>query len=256
MDLDLNTLLAVLGFLFTLLFGFISWYYQHKQIALAARERGEPRQDEPPAAGTAVATAAVATASQPRAPAASTRWPLALVAVLLLGFGGLAVWPMLTASAPDPAPAKNPSPASPPAVVVDGPPEFVNGLGMTLVRLPAGEFGIGSPEGELGRHALEGPRHRARVPAGLYVARHEVTQAQFERVLQHNPSSFGPGGPDRAVVAGLDLGKLPVDSVTHAEAEQFCRALAALPEERAAKRSYRLPTEVEWEYAARAGAAG
>src|SRR5262249_36912057 len=156
--------------------------------------------DEPPAAGAAVATAAVATASPPRAPVGRSRWPLALMAVLLLGFVGLAVWPLLPASAPGPAPAKNP-PAPPPAGVVDGPPEFVNDLGMTLVRLPAGEFWMGSPEGEPGRHALEGPRHRARVPAGLYVARHEVTQAQFERVLQHNPSSFGPGGPDRAAVA-------------------------------------------------------
>src|SRR5262249_3337364 len=163
----------VLGCLFTLLFGFISWYYQHKQIALAARERGEPRRDEPPAAGAAVATAAVATASPPRAPAGRSRWPLALLAGLLpgvlglglmalrvLGFVALAAWPLLPASAPGPAPAKNP-PAPPPAGVVDGPPEFVNDLGMTLVRLPAGEFWMGSPEGEPGRHALEGPRHRA-----------------------------------------------------------------------------------------------
>ena len=69
---------------------------------------------------------------------------------------------------------------------------------------------------------------------------HEVTQAQFQRVMGSNPSEF----------KGL---KNPVENASWREAVEFCSKLSALPAERAAGRVYRLPTEAEWEYACRAG---
>ena len=55
------------------------------------------------------------------------------------------------------------------------------------------------------------------------------------------------------MVAGLETGRFPVESVSWNDANEFCRRLSELPAERAARRRYRLPTEAEWEYACRAG---
>jgi formylglycine-generating enzyme required for sulfatase activity len=72
-----------------------------------------------------------------------------------------------------------------------------------------------------------------------------VTQLEYEAVLGRNPAYFtraNGGGP-----------RHPVEQLTWAEAEEFCRALSRLPSERSAGRRYELPTEAEWEYAGRAG---
>lgn len=68
-----------------------------------------------------------------------------------------------------------------------------------------------------------------------------MTQAEYERVMEMNPSRF-QGDPNR-----------PVDSVSWKDAQEYCRRLSALPEEKESGRTYRLPTEAEWEYACRAG---
>jgi formylglycine-generating enzyme required for sulfatase activity len=83
------------------------------------------------------------------------------------------------------------------------------------------------------------------------MGRTEVTQAQYERVMDANPSCFSRTGRGKKHVAGMDTGAHPVEQVNHDDAEEFCRRLARkedLPEG-----SIRLPTEAEWEYAARAG---
>ena len=86
--------------------------------------------------------------------------------------------------------------------------------------------------------ADERPVHRVQISHDFYLGVHEVTQGQYRSMVEPNPShSLG--------------GDLPVERVTWSEALDFCRLLTA--RELPAGWSYRLPTEAEWEYAARAG---
>ena len=86
----------------------------------------------------------------------------------------------------------------------------------------------------------ERPQHRVELTKSFHVGVTEVTQAQWEAVMESNPS-------------GTKSPHLPVNNISHADAKAFCAKLSALPEEMAAGRSYRLPTEAEWEYLCRAG---
>jgi formylglycine-generating enzyme required for sulfatase activity len=68
-----------------------------------------------------------------------------------------------------------------------------------------------------------------------------------------NPSFWSKTGGGAAAVANFDTDDFPVDTVSWDDAQDFCKKLSALPAERLAGRTYRLPTEAEWEYACRAG---
>jgi len=132
-------------------------------------------------------------------------------------------------------------------------PRFVNSVGMEFTLLPAGEFWMGSPPGEPGRHPDEHPQHRVRLSQPFFLGTVPVTQDQWIKVMRFNPSSFREGGPAANRVAGLDTRCFPVERVSWFDASAFCQALSQRPEEREAGRVYRLPTEAEWEYACRAG---
>ncbi|MFO0905763.1 MAG: SUMF1/EgtB/PvdO family nonheme iron enzyme [Pirellulales bacterium] len=105
-----------------------------------------------------------------------------------------------------------------------------NSIGMQLKLLPAGMFTMGEGA-QADRVTLTWP---------FFLGVYEVTQEQYQRVMGHNPANFK--GPDH-----------PVENVPWDDAVKFCRKLSALPAEKAAERVYRLPTEMEWEYACRAG---
>ena len=132
------------------------------------------------------------------------------------------------------------------------PENIVNSIGMRLVRVPAGEFWMGSPDSDPDADADERPRRRVRITRSFLIGAFEVTQGEFERVMGENPSWFCRTGPGKNR-AGPDTRRHPVDMASWNEAVEFCRRLSELTEERAAGRLYRLPTEAEWEYAARAG---
>ncbi|MEM8867410.1 MAG: SUMF1/EgtB/PvdO family nonheme iron enzyme [Verrucomicrobiota bacterium] len=119
-------------------------------------------------------------------------------------------------------------------------------IGLACQWLDPGSYTMGSPLKEHGRIPNEGPQTLINLNRGFWIAAYETTQQQYEWIMEANPSSTR--GP-----------KKPVDSVTWAEAKEFCQRLTE--KERRAGRLpkgyvYRLPTEAEWEYAARAGSEG
>ena len=112
------------------------------------------------------------------------------------------------------------------------------GVSLPLVRIPAGEFVMGSPDAEQGRSSDEGPQHRVRLRE-FWMGQTPITQAQWRAVMGTNPSRF----QDQP-----DSNQRPVERVNWREAMAFCRQLAART-----GRAYTLPSEAQWEYACRAG---
>jgi len=113
---------------------------------------------------------------------------------------------------------------------------YTNSLGMTFNLIPAGTFMMGSPEDELGRYIHE-TQHRVTLTSSFYMQTTEVTQVQWEAVMGSNLSYFSECG-----------GNCPVNQVSWYDVQDFITALNSRGEG-----TYRLPTEAEWEYAARAG---
>lgn len=128
-----------------------------------------------------------------------------------------------------------------------------NSIGMKFVTVPAGEFLMGAPESEEGSRLDEYPQHRVEITRPFLLGQFEVTQQQYTAVMEQNPSYFSTTGGGRAKVEGLETSDFPVEQISWDEAAEFCRKLSELPAEKKAGRSYRLPTEAEWQYACRAG---
>ena len=115
-----------------------------------------------------------------------------------------------------------------------------NGITMKLVLIRPGKFMMGSPDSEEDHDFNEGPQHEVTISKPFYMGVTEVTQAQYEAVMGTNPVTDD--------VPGFKGPTNPVDSVTWDEAVLFCRKLSAKT-----GKTFRLPTEAEWEYACRAG---
>lgn len=113
--------------------------------------------------------------------------------------------------------------------------EFTNSIGMQFVLIPAGSFMMGCNKDIELCGPGETPRHLVTISKPFYMARYEVTQEQWTRIMGDNPSAFkGPSNP--------------VDKVGSDDALNFIERLKKMD-----GKNYRLPTEAEWEYAARAG---
>jgi formylglycine-generating enzyme required for sulfatase activity len=138
-------------------------------------------------------------------------------------------------------------------IPAQSPETVVNSIGMKLVPIPAGSFMMGSREDDPDHRTDELPRHRVRITRPFYLGAYEVTQAEFGQVMGVRKSFFSADGPGKDKVAGHDTSKFPAEQVTWHEAIEFCRRLSDNPAEKKAGRTYRLPTEAEWEYACRAG---
>lgn len=113
---------------------------------------------------------------------------------------------------------------------------FRNRLGMDFVQIPAGRFEMGSASSAV---ADEQPPHEVTFATPFYLGRHEVTVLQWEKLMGGRPAD---SRNDNA----------PVEQITWQDAQEFVAKLNALND----GYTYRLPSEAEWEYAARAGTAG
>jgi len=121
------------------------------------------------------------------------------------------------------------------------------GAGLDMVAIPAGGFTMGSPADEPERRRNEQPQHNVTL-AAFFIGVSPLTQAQWVAVMSEHPIRIRLElDPSPSFFKGVDL---PVESITWNEAEEFCLRLAAIT-----GRSYRLPSEAEWEYACRAGTA-
>jgi formylglycine-generating enzyme required for sulfatase activity/tetratricopeptide (TPR) repeat protein len=129
--------------------------------------------------------------------------------------------------------------------------ELAPGVTLSMVEIPGGEFLMGSPEHEAGRFHSEGPRRRVAI-SPFFIGKFAITQAQWrvvagwskiERELKPDPSHF-PQGKRRTP----EDDERPVEQVSWEDAREFCARLSLIT-----GRSYRLPSEAEWECACRAG---
>lgn len=138
-----------------------------------------------------------------------------------------------------------PVPVDPPVVEL---PSITNSIGMKLKLIPAGTFLMGTPADEKHR-ALgifvgqdEKPQHKVTISKAFYMQTTEVTQAQWKAVMGTEPWK----GP---LSGGVQEGaNYPASCLSWNSTDLFCKKLSEMEE-----KTYRLPTEAEWEYACRAG---
>ena len=110
----------------------------------------------------------------------------------------------------------------------------VDGVSFKMIAVEGGTFQMGSPESDTEAYAVEMPQHEVTL-SNYYIGETEVTQELWETVMGSNPSGFK--GP-----------KLPVEKVSWNDCQTFIGKLNAQT-----GKTFRLPTEAEWEYAARGG---
>lgn len=157
--------------------------------------------------------------------------------------------------------------------------EYENSIGMKFVLIPPGEFLMGSTDeevkealqriGDFSNFAMsfksELPQHKVILSHPYYLSVHEVTQAQFQRVMGVNPSYYAKTGKGSQNVGDIDTRKFPVETTGWSDAAAFCMQLSLLEKvapayacegEKVAPldgNGYRIPSEAEWEFACRAG---
>jgi len=109
-------------------------------------------------------------------------------------------------------------------------------IDMEFVKIPAGDFMMGCAPADTDCDSNEKPLHKISITKAFEIGKYEVTQAQWQAVMGTNPSKFK--GPN-----------LPVENISWRLTQEFMQKM----NDRKDGYKYRLPTEAEWEYAAKAG---
>jgi formylglycine-generating enzyme required for sulfatase activity len=113
---------------------------------------------------------------------------------------------------------------------------YTNSLGMEFILIPAGEFMMGAVRQDKEAGNDEKPQHKVRITKPFYIGKYPVTQGDWEKLMGNNPSRF-------------KAKRAPVESVSWNDCQEFIRKINQ-------NKTYRLPTEAEWEYSARGGSTG
>jgi formylglycine-generating enzyme required for sulfatase activity len=141
---------------------------------------------------------------------------------------------------------------------------LTNSIGMKLAKIPAGEFLMGAPESDKDAQPDEKPQHKVKITKPFYMGVYTVTVGQFRAFIKDSGHEIGRGAW-RTITPALKLEpgtakhdwanpgfeiseEHPVVNVDFPDAEAFCRWLS-----KKEGKTYRLPTEAEWEHACRAG---
>jgi formylglycine-generating enzyme required for sulfatase activity len=126
-------------------------------------------------------------------------------------------------------------------------PYYTNSIGMKMIAIPAGEFTMGSSPSEEGRFTCEGPLHQVYLDS-YYIAEKEVTVRDWKKFV--NDTHY-PWDKWSLLVTYAPGDSYPILFVTWGDAQAFCRWLS-----KKEGKVYRLPTEAQWEKAARGGLKG
>ena len=128
---------------------------------------------------------------------------------------------------------------------------YKNSIGMEFVSVQAGKFLMGSPDSDPEARAFEKPRHEVTISRPFYLSRFEVTQAQWEAVMGSNPYTLDRSNPYYNLPGMAQRITRPNHPATVSwnDVQEFITRL----NQKEGGNRYRLPTEAEWEYAARGG---
>ncbi|MFZ4593780.1 MAG: formylglycine-generating enzyme family protein [Verrucomicrobiaceae bacterium] len=131
---------------------------------------------------------------------------------------------------------------------------WTSNLGTALVGVPAGRFSMGAtPSRDAEARPDEGPVREVQLERSFWMGRHPVTQEEWRKVMTDLPEL------EPAIARHHTGDQMPVARITWHQAREYCRRLTLLERSAGALPpgyAYRLPTEVEWEYACRAGTTG
>jgi formylglycine-generating enzyme required for sulfatase activity len=123
---------------------------------------------------------------------------------------------------------------------------FLNSIGIDFLKIPEGDFLMGCSSDDTECLEDEKPQHKVRITKSFYMGKYEVTQGQWKKVMGEGILVIGENNPSTFKSCGDNC---PVENISWNDIQEFIQKL----NQKEGSNKYRLPTEAEWEYSARAG---